>query len=173
MHIVLTGGTGFIGSQLQQFLVSSGHTVIVYTRERRGGNANILKSCSSVEGSLTDSEKINQLMKQLIIYDKPIIKPSDFYKKIGFTIDEKWENKILKHPSLYKQTQVRKYQVVHRLVFELNQFRNTKQGMCLIRRAELKPECETYIAFSDRGYHVLQVKIHVCQYVNSTMSSNA
>ena len=70
MHIVLTGGTGFIGRQLQQFLVSSGHTVTVYTRENRGKNANILKSCSSVEGSLTDSEKINWLTSgcDLVVY---------------------------------------------------------------------------------------------------------
>ena len=85
MHIVLTGGTGFIGSQLQQFLVSSGHTVIVYTRERRGGNANILKSCSSVEGSLTDSEKINQLMSEsdLVIYCAGSVRgarPKDFFE---------------------------------------------------------------------------------------------
>jgi nucleoside-diphosphate-sugar epimerase len=70
LHIVLTGGTGFIGSQLQQFLVSSGHTVTVYIRENSAKNFNILKSCSSVEGSLTDLEKISTLTSQcdLVIY---------------------------------------------------------------------------------------------------------
>ena len=85
MHIVLTGGTGFIGSQLQQFLVSSGHTVVVYTRKQRGRNANILAGCSSVEGSLTDSEKINRLMSEcdLVIYCAGSVRgarPKDFFQ---------------------------------------------------------------------------------------------
>jgi nucleoside-diphosphate-sugar epimerase len=85
LHIVLTGGTGFIGSQLQQFLVSSGHTVVVYTRKQRGRNANILASCSNVEGSLTDSEKINRLMSEcdLVIYCAGSVRgarPKDFFQ---------------------------------------------------------------------------------------------
>ena len=83
MHIVLTGGTGFIGSQLQQFLVSSGHTVTVYAREHLSKNVNILGSCSCVEGSLTDFEKISILTSQcdLVIYCAGSVRgsrPKDF-----------------------------------------------------------------------------------------------
>jgi len=85
LHIVLTGGTGFIGSQLQQFLVSSGHTVTVYARERQGKKANILRGCSSVEGSLTDLEKIQELTSQcdLVIYCAGSVRgarPKDFFQ---------------------------------------------------------------------------------------------
>ena len=70
LHIVLTGGTGFIGTQLQKFLVSSGHKVTVYTRERSSNKSRVLSSSVIVEGSLTDVNKITTLVSQcdLVLY---------------------------------------------------------------------------------------------------------
>ncbi len=70
MHIVLTGGTGFIGSHIQKFLVSAGHQVTVYVRERSINKSNILSSCSIIEGSLTDSVKVQALVSEcdLVLY---------------------------------------------------------------------------------------------------------
>ena len=80
----------------------------------------------------TDHDKINILMEQLRIFKKPIIKKRQFYKKIGFRCNELWNDEILKHPALSKQTEIDDYRVVHRLVHELGQLHNTGIGRVLL-----------------------------------------
>eukprot|EP01084_Bolivina_argentea_P293027 503926_1 len=80
----------------------------------------------------TDADKINQLMKQLTIYKKRILKPKGFYRKIGFKFEEKWTETVLNHPGIYHKTPIQHYVVLHRLVHELKELRNTIQGIVLL-----------------------------------------
>eukprot|EP01084_Bolivina_argentea_P262229 443391_1 len=102
-------------------------------------------------------EKINYLIKELIICKKPIIKRRKFYDKIGFRFDKKWTNKILEHPKLYEKTPIPKYLVIHRLIHELQALHTTKQGMCL----QQEPEYDITIKGSKIRILTLKLKQHV------------
>eukprot|EP01084_Bolivina_argentea_P276825 472430_1 len=83
----------------------------------------------------TDDEKINQLMKQLEVYSRPIIKPKTFFRYgIGFGFNRQWKDKVLKHPNLYKPTPVNNYLVIHRIVHELGKLHDTIEGQILLTK---------------------------------------
>merc|ERR1712048_963755 len=66
----------------------------------------------------SEADNINTLMKQLMVYKKPITSKKDFYANIGFTYCKKWD-KMLGHPLLLKPTPIPNHLVVTRLIHEL------------------------------------------------------
>jgi UDP-glucose 4-epimerase len=69
MHILVTGGAGFIGSHLCERLIEGGHTVVAIDNFSTGRVSNLAKLSSSgnftlVEGSILDSSALNPLIKQ-------------------------------------------------------------------------------------------------------------
>lgn len=64
MQILLTGGTGFIGSHILKLLSDRGHTVTVAARNpNKVGGLQKLPGVTVVEAQLSDFEKISQLVK--------------------------------------------------------------------------------------------------------------
>jgi len=67
MKILITGGTGFIGSHLSELLISDGNQVIALDNQSTGSASN-LKSNSNleiVEGSILDSNLVDSLMSKV------------------------------------------------------------------------------------------------------------
>ncbi len=67
MGILVTGGAGFIGSHLCEFLIKSGNKVIVLDNYSTGSLGNIKKSPSVevINGSITDVKLVEELMSQV------------------------------------------------------------------------------------------------------------
>ena len=61
MQVLMTGGTGFIGTALQQALLQDGHQLIIYSRQdRRGGQGvRFVKSLQDISGSEDIASIIN------------------------------------------------------------------------------------------------------------------
>jgi UDP-glucose 4-epimerase len=69
MKILITGGTGFIGSHLSELLISDGNQVIALDNQSTGSASN-LKSNSNleiVEGSILDSKLVDSLMSKVTV----------------------------------------------------------------------------------------------------------
>lgn len=69
MHILVTGGAGFIGSHLCERLIKDGHTVVAIDNFTTGRISNLKNLSSSsnftlVEGSILDSSVFNPLVKR-------------------------------------------------------------------------------------------------------------
>ena len=65
MHVLITGGAGFIGSHLADFYLSEGHHVTVLDNLSTGNLANIealLSSINFVKGDIRDSKTVNELV---------------------------------------------------------------------------------------------------------------
>jgi NAD(P)-dependent dehydrogenase (short-subunit alcohol dehydrogenase family) len=68
VHIVVTGGAGFIGSHLAERLVGAGHTVLLYDsfnkqyapviKRRNVAAALSLPGCSLIEGDVLESQRL-------------------------------------------------------------------------------------------------------------------
>ena len=60
---VITGGAGFIGSHIAEYLVSEGHKVVVLDSLRTGFKKNIDSfNLEFVQGDIRDADKVNQLV---------------------------------------------------------------------------------------------------------------
>lgn len=65
MHVLITGGAGFIGSHLADFYLSEGHQVTVLDNLSTGNLANIqhvLPSINFVNGDIRDSKTVDELV---------------------------------------------------------------------------------------------------------------
>jgi len=63
MHALVTGGAGFIGSNLARNLVGLGHTVRVLDNLSTGTEANLVGlNADFIEGSITDVETLRRAM---------------------------------------------------------------------------------------------------------------
>lgn len=71
MHILITGGTGFVGSNLSKYLYDNGHEIIVLTRDK-----------SKVDSSFTAFESIDEI--------QPEAKIDYIINLAGAAIDKKW-----------------------------------------------------------------------------------
>lgn len=71
MHVVLTGGAGFIGSHLAERLVAEGHRVLIYdaftkqypavTKRRNVATALALPGCSLIEGDVLEAQRFESV----------------------------------------------------------------------------------------------------------------
>jgi UDP-glucose 4-epimerase len=67
MHVLITGGAGFIGSHLADFYLSEGHQVTVLDNLSTGNLANIqdvLSSINFVEGDIRNSRIVDELVSR-------------------------------------------------------------------------------------------------------------
>lgn len=69
MKILITGGTGFIGSHLSELLISEGNQVIVLDNQSTGSakNLNPSNSLEVIEGSILDSKLVDSLMSKVTV----------------------------------------------------------------------------------------------------------
>jgi UDP-glucose 4-epimerase len=70
MHVLVTGGAGFIGSHLCERLINDGHTVTVIDNFSTGRAPNLaqiagLGNFKLIEGSILDNQKLNLLINQV------------------------------------------------------------------------------------------------------------
>ena len=70
MHILVTGGAGFIGSHLSERLITDGHLVTIIDNFATGVPSNLTRLKKSdkftiVEGSILDTEILNPLIKKV------------------------------------------------------------------------------------------------------------
>lgn len=69
MKILITGGAGFVGSNLAKYLSDKGHHVVVFDNFQRGnGNLPLLKNCVVKKGELDDAAEFISQNKFDIIY---------------------------------------------------------------------------------------------------------
>lgn len=61
---LVTGGAGFIGSHVAQYLLEMEHTVVILDDLSGGFEENIPASAKFINGSITDDSLINQLFKE-------------------------------------------------------------------------------------------------------------
>ncbi len=62
MRILVTGGAGFIGSHVAERLLELGHQVVVLDNLSTGREENIPADAEFIEGDITDSQLISELM---------------------------------------------------------------------------------------------------------------
>jgi UDP-glucose 4-epimerase len=69
VKILITGGTGFIGSHLSELLISEGNQVIVLDNQstRSAKNLNPNNSLEVIEGSILDSKLVDSLMSKVTV----------------------------------------------------------------------------------------------------------
>jgi len=69
VKILITGGTGFIGSHLSELLISEGNQVIVLDNQSTGSakNLNPNNSLEVIEGSILDSKLVDSLMSKVTV----------------------------------------------------------------------------------------------------------
>ena len=63
-NILVTGGAGFIGSNIVKSLRDSGHKIVVFDNFSRGKNKNI-KNISFINGDVRDREKVFKIFQRL------------------------------------------------------------------------------------------------------------
>ena len=67
--VLITGGAGFIGSHVVDYLIGEGHNVTVLDDLSGGLKENVNPKANFVEGSILDYKLVNTLMKNIdIIY---------------------------------------------------------------------------------------------------------
>ena len=62
---LITGGAGFIGSHLTDYLIGLGHSVTVLDNLSTGRQSNLNASAKLVKGDISDSEDLNVLMARM------------------------------------------------------------------------------------------------------------
>ena len=62
MHILVTGGAGYIGSVVTEELVNDGHDVVVYDDLSKGHRGAVVEGAELVEGTLLDADKLRQTL---------------------------------------------------------------------------------------------------------------
>jgi 2-alkyl-3-oxoalkanoate reductase len=80
LRIVLTGGTGFIGSHVQKFLLSAGHQVKVFLRDKPSRPLSIALGCDFVFGNLNDEISVSEAVSDcdLVVYCAGTVKGASF-----------------------------------------------------------------------------------------------
>lgn len=63
LKTLVTGGAGFIGSNIAKALLEQGHQVIVYDNLSTGYRSNLLPQCEFVAGDVRDQELLKQSMQ--------------------------------------------------------------------------------------------------------------
>ncbi len=61
MHVLVTGGAGYIGSVTAATLIEAGHTVVIFDNLRQGHRAAIHPAATFVEGDLKDIDAVDQV----------------------------------------------------------------------------------------------------------------
>jgi UDP-glucose 4-epimerase len=69
MRILITGGAGFIGSHLSEFLISEGNQVIALDNHSTGSakNLNPSSNLEVIKGSILDSDLVDSLMSKVTV----------------------------------------------------------------------------------------------------------
>jgi nucleoside-diphosphate-sugar epimerase len=80
-NILVTGGAGFIGSNIVKSLRDSGHKIVVFDNFSRGKNKNI-KNISFINGDVRDREKVFKILKNIdsVVHLAFINGTKNFYK---------------------------------------------------------------------------------------------
>ena len=63
MHILVTGGAGYIGSVVTEQLVSDGHQVVVYDNLSKGHAQAIVDGAEFISGDLLDGHKLHDTLR--------------------------------------------------------------------------------------------------------------
>ena len=63
MHVLVTGGAGFIGSHLTDALIAAGHTVCVLDNFASGQRANLPPGAEVIERDIRDLEALRPVFK--------------------------------------------------------------------------------------------------------------
>lgn len=63
MHVLVTGGAGYIGSVVTEELVKDGHEVVVYDNLVKGHRGAVVDGARLVEGDLLDARQLRQTLK--------------------------------------------------------------------------------------------------------------
>jgi UDP-glucose 4-epimerase len=64
MHILVTGGAGYIGSVVTEELVKDGHDVVVYDNLSKGHRGAVVEGALFVEGDLFEADKLRQTLNK-------------------------------------------------------------------------------------------------------------
>jgi UDP-glucose 4-epimerase len=64
MKILVTGGAGFIGSNISDALIGAGHKVVIVDNLSSGKKANINPRATFYKADITDSKKINEIFRK-------------------------------------------------------------------------------------------------------------
>ena len=62
-NILVTGGAGFMGSHLADYLIEKGHEVTILDDLSGGLEENVNPKAKFIEGSITDKKLVNELMQ--------------------------------------------------------------------------------------------------------------
>jgi len=89
MKVLVTGGTGFIGSHLVESLIKEGHEVTCLVRDVKRAK-HVLGNVQLIEGDVTQRESLNELKREAhnfdvvfhlaALIDPPNIPYSRYYK---------------------------------------------------------------------------------------------
>src|SRR6266850_1762123 len=92
MHILVTGGAGYIGSVVVEELLRDGHHVTVYDSLSKGHRAAVSSRAEFVHGNLLDSERLKSTLQQRRI------------ESVIHMAADSSAAEALRHPARYYQT---------------------------------------------------------------------
>ena len=80
LRILLTGGTGFIGQHVQKYLLSAGHDVKVFVRQKPSRQVGLMLGCVPVFGNLNDEDSVREAVTDcdLVVYCAGTVKGAEF-----------------------------------------------------------------------------------------------
>ncbi len=114
MRALVTGGAGFIGSHIQDRLISEGHDVAVLDNMRSGNRANIHKKSTFFEVDIRNSDDMDSAFKQF--------KPEAVFhlaaqNEVPYSMDHPDEDRDINITGMMNLLEVSKRHEVHKIIY--------------------------------------------------------
>ena len=147
-NILITGGSGFIGSALTKYLVENNHNVIVYDNNSRGNLRRlktVIKKIKFIKGDIRDKKKLFSIKQKVdTIIHLAYVNGTEFFYKKPFEILDIAVNGLINILDLSKKKMLKIF-----ILHQVQRFIKT-----LLKSPQMKKKCSRYQIFIIQDIHM-------------------